>query len=113
MFVSGFSFALVMVYVFLYAATLATAFRGRQVDGAIYDVQSGIHRNFSRFAVITSPDVARQTAASRGLQKVTSDQIDDLTVPVPKHYAGSQGSPSDRPVRVVLVPSAQPTFPNP
>ncbi len=103
----GLVFALVMVYIFLHAAALATAFRSRQLDDEISEAQSSMHRDFSRIAVITSPDIARHIAETRGFQKVTPDRIDDLTVFRAERVATRpvSGATANKPVRIVLAPS--------
>lgn len=103
----GLVFTLIMVYIFLHAAALATAFRSRQLDNEISEAQSSMHRDFSRIAVITSPDIARHIAEIRGFQKVTSDRIDDLTVFRAERVATRpvSGATATKPVRIVLAPS--------
>ncbi|MBI3922987.1 MAG: hypothetical protein HY318_16315 [Armatimonadetes bacterium] len=83
----GSVFTLVMVYTLINAAAFAFAFCGRQLDNTIAGVNNDLNLMHSRIARVTSPDMARQVAASKGWQRVSTEQIDDLTIPATTNLA--------------------------
>jgi len=104
----GLAFSLVMIYTLLHAATLAMAFRGRQLDNHISFEQSSLHADYSRIAVITSPDKAREVALARHLQKVLPEQIDDQSVSGPQHLAVRTDKATDTADSVAAAPKKYP-----